>query len=179
MKKTLKNVLGKGSFKPSPVFFEPSRQVEVRCALKNYRIFEHSLERLIKFYLAELGFSSASLSLLICGQAQSRALNKRFRHMNKATDILSFPTYNGKGLKGIQQAYLGDLALDLPYVVKAYPRFAHTLSGEMGMLLLHGILHLVGYHHDGPIQEKKMWVVQNRLFSASSPLLQKPLFFRR
>jgi probable rRNA maturation factor len=92
---------------------------------------------------------------------ESRALNRRFRGKDKATDVLSFPSVEGRVPRAFS-GYLGDLALCLPYAWRKRERFDPDFGGEAAFLLLHGLLHLHGQHHDTPTQEAAMWRLQRR-----------------
>jgi probable rRNA maturation factor len=72
-----------------------------------------------------------------------RRLNRQFRHKNKATDVLSFPA-GGIGAEEIA----GDLALSVPTALRQAVGQGHSLSTEIKVLILHGLLHLAGYDHE-------------------------------
>lgn len=149
--------------------------IDIRCTLRNRQPDSARLKGLCAFFLDELALPGASLDLLVCGDLRSRALNLKFRGKDRPTDILSFPSLEGpvpRGFKG----HLGDLALDLPYVERKFPRFADTLPGEVATLLCHGILHLTGRHHGGAREASRNWELQQRLVRASSDFWKQPLF---
>ena len=80
-----------------------------------------------------------------------RALNRRFRKKNKATDVLSFPVEAGFGLAG-------DLAISVETAARQAVEQGHRLSVELRVLMLHGLLHLAGYDHeidDGAMARKE------------------------
>jgi probable rRNA maturation factor len=80
-----------------------------------------------------------------------RALNRRFRKKNKATDVLSFPVEAGFGLAG-------DLAISVETAARQAAEQGHRLSVELRVLMLHGLLHLAGYDHevdDGAMARKE------------------------
>lgn len=120
------------------------------------------LEAVLGAYLKALGSPKASLSVQLVDGRESRSLNKRFRGKDKATDVLSFPDVEGRVPRAFK-GYLGDLALCLPYAWRKRDRFDPDFAGEAAFLLLHGLLHLHGRHHDTPAQEAAMWRLQRRL----------------
>lgn len=75
--------------------------------------------------------------------AAIRRLNRQFRGKNKATDVLSFPA-GGVGAEKIA----GDLAISVPTALKQAVEQQHSLSTEIKVLILHGLLHLAGYDHE-------------------------------
>lgn len=83
------------------------------------------------------------VSVLLTTDAAIRKLNTRFRHKNKATDVLSFPA-EGIGAEEIA----GDLAISVPTARRQAVEQDHSLSTEIKVLILHGLLHLSGYDHE-------------------------------
>jgi len=82
--------------------------------------------------------------VLITGDAELRKLNREFRGRDYPTDVLSFP---------IEQALpparpLGDLAISLARARAQAREFGHTVEQELQILMLHGVLHLLGYDHE-------------------------------
>jgi probable rRNA maturation factor len=93
----------------------------------------------------------AQKAVRLCGEvnvqlttdAAIRKLNRQFRGKNKATDVLSFPA-EGIGAEEIA----GDLAISVPTARKQAIEQGHSLSSEVKILILHGLLHLYGYDHE-------------------------------
>lgn len=67
-------------------------------------------------------------------------LNRRYRHKNKPTDVLSFPS----GVPGVA----GDIAISLEIADANAAEIGHSLATEVKVLILHGLLHLAGYDHE-------------------------------
>ena len=79
-------------------------------------------------------------SVLFCGDKRMRALNRRWRGMDRSTNVLAFPG-TGSGL-------LGDIAVCVPYAAREARRRRETSAREIDRLLVHGFLHLSGYDHE-------------------------------
>jgi probable rRNA maturation factor len=92
-------------------------------------------------WLARIAPRSArgSVSIAILPDARVKALNRKYRRQNKATDVLSFP---GMG------NFLGDIAISRGIARKQAHFLGHSLQTELRVLALHGLLHLLGYDHD-------------------------------
>lgn len=85
------------------------------------------------------------VTVLLTTDAALRNLNKRFRGKNKPTDVLSFPVdADQPGAKELA----GDLAISIPTARRQAAAQQHTLSTEIKVLVLHGLLHLAGYDHE-------------------------------
>jgi probable rRNA maturation factor len=80
------------------------------------------------------------VNVLVTGDAEVRRLNRRFRHKDKATDVLSFP--------GIDASFAGDIAISAATASRHARRLGHSTADELTVLLLHGLLHLAGYDHE-------------------------------
>ncbi|MDE3187245.1 MAG: rRNA maturation RNase YbeY [Acidobacteriota bacterium] len=83
------------------------------------------------------------VTVLLTTNAAIRRLNRQFRGKNKATDVLSFPA-EGVGAEQIA----GDLAISVPTALRQAIERGHSLSTEVKVLMLHGLLHLAGYDHE-------------------------------
>ena len=84
------------------------------------------------------------VTVLLTTDAAIRKLNRQFRGKDKATDVLSFPA-DGIGAEEIA----GDLAISIPTAFKQAAEQGHPLATELKILILHGLLHLAGYDHEG------------------------------
>ncbi len=85
------------------------------------------------------------VTVLLTTDASIRSLNRRFRGKNKATDVLSFPA--GPASPSVARI-AGDLAISVPTARRQATAEGHTLSTEIKVLILHGLLHLAGYDHE-------------------------------
>jgi probable rRNA maturation factor len=83
------------------------------------------------------------VTVLLTTDAAIRKLNACFRGKDKATDVLSFPS-EGIGAEKIA----GDLAISVPTALRQAVEQNHSLSTEIKVLILHGLLHLSGYDHE-------------------------------
>ena len=78
---------------------------------------------------------------LVTGDAELRRLNASFRGRDYATDVLSFPSAEGG-------RFLGDIAISLGRARVQSREFGHPIELEVQILMLHGVLHLLGYDHE-------------------------------
>lgn len=76
-----------------------------------------------------------------------RSLNRRYRHKDKTTDVLSFSFQTGE-FSHIQPDFLGDIVISVPKAVRQAAAAGHALKREIDILLIHGLLHLLGYDHE-------------------------------
>lgn len=93
-----------------------------------------------------------------------RTLNRRFRRIDRPTDVLSFPSLEESSLSS-SSSFLGDLVIDVPYAARQARRRGHDVSREVRILLAHGLLHLLGYDHE--TDDGTMFRLQGRLILAA------------
>jgi probable rRNA maturation factor len=95
------------------------------------------------------------VSVLLTTDLEVRRLNRRFRGINRATDVLSFPA---AAAPPSAEQLAGDLAISVPTARRQAAGHGHSLSVEIKVLMLHGLLHLAGYDHeadDGQMARKE------------------------
>jgi len=97
--------------------------------------------------------AGSELSVLLAGRTRSRALNARYRGRDRATNVLSFPVAQGAaGPAGL----LGELVI-CPAVLRAEARAQRkSARAHWAHMVVHGVLHLVGYDHERPGEARRM-----------------------
>jgi rRNA maturation RNase YbeY len=96
--------------------------------------------------LAALGREEAELSIALVGDAAGAALNRRWRGRRGATDVLSFSLLEGAHPR-YRGALLGDVVIAVGVAARQARAQGHPLAAEIRRLLIHGVLHLLGYDH--------------------------------
>jgi probable rRNA maturation factor len=98
--------------------------------------------------LGRLGQPISEVSLAFVDDETMRRLNRRFRRRNKTTDVLTFPadaSYADPAAKGRP---LGDIVISIDQARRQAVAEKHSLATEVRYLILHGILHALGYDHE-------------------------------
>ncbi len=116
--------------------------------------------------LSHLGCADAELSILVTGDTKMRRLNRQWRGIDKTTDVLSFSMLEGDGIASAKDAplVLGDIVISAPRALAQAVEAGHSLEEEMLFLLVHGILHIMGYDHEsGGIEKQRMEGKQKEL----------------
>lgn len=103
------------------------------------------------------GLSQRELVVVFVTPAHMKKLNLQYRKKNYATDILSFEAAEPEGL--------GELVLCLKTIITQSKRTGLSPRGELGYMLVHGLLHLLGLDHDNAFSEKKMFTLQDELYA--------------
>ena len=99
------------------------------------------------------------VAVALAGDAQVRALNRRYRRTDRPTDVLSFPV--ASGLMRNSHETLGDIVIATGVAKRQALAAGHSAQTELRVLALHGLLHLLGYDHDG--EDDRMARVEARL----------------
>jgi len=111
--------------------------------------------------------SNFEISILLTDSKNMKELNKKFRKINKDTDVLSFPAeekdFFKKNIKSKQDIYLGDIALSYPYIAKIIKKQNVSFDYYFKKMLIHGILHLIGHEHDSLTKYKKMNLLEHKI----------------
>jgi probable rRNA maturation factor len=97
--------------------------------------------------LARLGLAEAELSILLTGDPEIHDLNLSYRGKDKPTDVLSFPQDAEDNVEGLPKI-LGDVVISLDTTERQAAEKGHSFDRELTVLLIHGILHLIGYDHE-------------------------------
>ena len=95
---------------------------------------------------------SCEISVRFVDNEEIHKLNKEYRNVDSATDVLSFPlgidgTYDVNKDTGAQM--LGDIVISIERAIEQSEEYGHSLKREIGFLTVHSMLHLLGYDHEG------------------------------
>lgn len=100
-----------------------------------------------------MGCPEAELSIVIVDDAQIREINRDYLQRDKATNVISFAMQEGEGA-GIQPSLLGDVVISAQTAARDAEEAGLPFVSELYFLLLHGILHLLGYDHERGTEEQ-------------------------
>ena len=118
------------------------------------------LKKKVDAIMANLNCLDKEISILLMGDDDIRQLNKKFRDYDKPTDVLSFPQKADEDPPIPGEIILGDIAISLDTAKFQAKEHGLKLKEEIILLLIHGILHLLGYDHE--ISEQEEIKMQNK-----------------
>jgi len=124
-------------------------EIEINNLTKT-RINKKFLEKVAEKTLKILKIKMTELSLAIIGEARMKELNRKYRQRNRATDVLAFD--------------YGEIFICLPQAKKQAKQLGHSLNKELGILLIHGLLHIAGYDDETKKDYNKMVKKQEQLW---------------
>ena len=122
-----------------------------------------------------------AVSIRLCDDDAIHEINREYRDVDRATDVLSFPTVNypagmtaGQADKYLRRelddelnaCMLGDLILSVPHVLAQAEEYGHSPERECAYLLVHGLCHLMGYDHIEEDDKQKMRAMEEKILAA-------------
>ena len=120
--------------------------------LKNIKV-EKTIAKAANAAFAFKGIKDFEVDVRLTGDNAIRRINTAYRHINKSTDVLSFPSTDD--FIG-DQGFFGDIAIALPTARRQARAFNQSFLREITFLTIHGCLHLLGYDHLNKTDEDKM-----------------------
>ncbi len=112
--------------------------------VRGYNINLKRLKMIAEEVLKHYGRENENVTVLLCGNRLIKKLNKKFLSRNSETDVISFPINEVLD----DEKYLGDIAISVPYAQDSAKELGEILENELKKLLIHGILHLLGWDHE-------------------------------
>jgi probable rRNA maturation factor len=113
----------------------------------------HQLKKIALKILHLLDQNQAELSVVLVDNAEIRKLNAKFRAKDYPTDVLSFPA-DDELPTGVR--LLGDVVISVEKAKRQAKERRRSLNQEMAFLLIHGIVHLLGYDHERSVKEARI-----------------------
>lgn len=146
--------------------------IEVLNLTSDQKVKTNFLKNIAKKVLELEKKEDFSLSIFLVGPARIRNLNKKYRGKNRVTDVLSFGQVQDFQfiMPPDTKEYLGEVIICLREVKKHAKKSNISLKEELARVLIHGILHLLGYEHENSQQEaQKMEEKQNLYLKICHP----------
>ena len=114
----------------------------------------------------------AELSVLLTDDEQIKELNRIYRKKNRPTDVLAFAQQ--EGMVGGRADLLGDVIVSIPTAIRQARSSGRDVVAEVTMLLAHGLLHLLGWDHETPVEDARMRRETERLCAVAVSAQTRP-----
>ena len=147
----------------------------------NVGCIKFTIKKLLQGALKHLGqpANDISMSLSFVTPDEIKALNSQYRNVDDVTDVLSFPAVDNPERKVLDinafasdslypetgKLNIGDVIICLDRAKEQAAEYGHSLKRELCFLSLHGLLHLLGYDHIEPDDEKQMLALQDEILN--------------
>jgi probable rRNA maturation factor len=145
--------------------------VRMQNRQRSLSIDTRTLKQRLQQAMAYLGCADQELSVVLAGDRFLRILNRTYRHQDRATNVLAFPQLPVTDNAPITPL-LGDVIVSLPTAAREAHAGQQSLEDRVLYLLLHGLLHLLGYDHErSATDRRRMEALEHSLLAhlASSP----------
>jgi rRNA maturation RNase YbeY len=136
--------------------------VEIVCRAAGKKISLPRVKRNARKILALVKEQDAELSLAFVADREIAKLNRKYRNQPRPTDVLSFPA---ERVFAGPQRLLGDVVISVERAEAQAKAGGWTLNEEIDRLLIHGVLHLLGYDHERSKKEARLMRAQERKLS--------------
>lgn len=107
-------------------------------------------------------------SIIFVSNEEIQRINNEFRNINKVTDVISFALNDNDELNDMASDELGDIFICLDRAFSQAKEYGHSIAREVGFLAVHGFLHLSGYDHQTPEDEKLMCAKQEEILALAN-----------
>lgn len=137
-----------------------------------YRTVKHCpfsdqfITAVVQNVLVYLRQNDSMVSVHVIGDKRMTTLNRQYRRMKGTTDVLSFPTQDTPdGFFASEDR--GDIFISYPQIVRQAKEHHISAKEEFTRMLVHGVLHVFGYDHGTPKEQRKMYPLQEALVKKS------------
>ena len=145
-------------------------KVLIRNEYPKIKVDTGKIKQQIGRVLSSLDCNECEISILFVGDQEIRNLNHRFRGVDRSTDVLSFPQLFEELSETSGTLILGDVAISLETALRQTKKHGLSLEEELTLLLIHGILHLLGYDHEvSDHEDERMRKKTRELFTIIYP----------
>jgi rRNA maturation RNase YbeY len=151
------------------------RTVVLKCEVPNAHRYRRAVNADARALLKLLSLDHYELSLVLTGDAPIRELNRSFRGKDRSTDVLSFPQLDNcaearpehvAAHDEVMPAVLGDVVISVDTALRHAERLGVTPESRLRSLLIHGVLHLLGYDHEKSRAEARRMFARERELAA-------------
>ena len=126
---------------------------------------EELLNDYIKYLVKKLELEKCEFNVIIINNEEIRKINREYRNIDRETDVISFALEDEMDIKYDDFRLLGDIYISLDKAYSQAMEYGHSRERELCFLITHGILHLLGYDHMKPDDEREMFTLQESLLA--------------
>lgn len=135
------------------VFNKYNREVKELDVMKHF----------ITYCADKLKLKNCMFNVIIIDDESIHKINKEYRSIDRPTDVITFALEDDKKIETPEYRILGDIYISYDKVIEQAEEYNHSVTRELCFLSVHGLLHLLGYDHMTPEDEKVMFKLQKEL----------------
>lgn len=118
-----------------------------------YAVNRDKLRQTVERVLKNNRVDNAQLDISVVGKRKIKQLNETQLHHQGETDVLTFPQHERQQLNDFpspknELPHLGEIVINFPYAVESAKRYGKMVDDQLSFYLEHGLMHLMGYHHE-------------------------------
>ena len=142
--------------------------------IKENIIYGETVKKVLEKCFQEEGLENSNLLITVTFTTPEniRKINKEYRNIDKATDVLSFPMFERDEIQNMikkqefeHEDMLGDLVISVEKVKEQAEEYGHSIERELSYMLVHGFYHLMGYDHIKEEDKKEMRPKEEKILS--------------
>lgn len=123
------------------------------------------LYELLAFTLEKEALKNVEFNVIFVDRNTIHELNKTYRHVDRVTDVISFALEDNQTIE-LDHRLLGDIYICVEKAEEQAKEYGHSFLRELSFLMIHGLLHLLGYDHMKEEEEKVMFQKQEDILNA-------------
>lgn len=129
-----------------------------------YKDYDY-LYGLLNYALEKMEVKDGTFSVILTDDDEIHRLNYNFRGIDRTTDVISFALNDNGAFPGPINV-LGDIYISIPKMIDQAKEYGHSEKRELSFLVVHGLLHLLGYDHTlGEKEEREMFDLQKEILN--------------
>lgn len=129
------------------------------------KIDKSFVRKVVKHTLKKMEAEKSEVNIIFVGLEEIHEINKAYRNVDRPTDVISFALEDTEDVTVYEERVLGDIYICLDKVHEQAKEYGHTEIREMAFLIVHGLLHLLGYDHMIKEDEKIMFGLQEEILN--------------
>lgn len=129
------------------------------------KIDKSFVRKVVKHTLKKMEAEKSEVNIIFVGLEEIHEINKTYRNVDRPTDVISFALEDTEDVTVYEERVLGDIYICLDKVHEQAIEYGHTEIREMAFLIVHGLLHLLGYDHMIKEEEKIMFGLQEEILN--------------
>ena len=123
------------------------------------------LDSVIKNVLKHEHVKNAYFGIIFVDLKEIQRINKEYRGIDRVTDVISFALEDTDDNINMDMRILGDIYICIPKMIEQANTYGHSIKRELSFLVVHGLLHLLGYDHMDIEEEKVMFGLQELILN--------------
>ena len=129
------------------------------------KIDKSFVRKVVKHTLKKMEAEKSEVNIIFVGLEEIHEINKAYRNVDRPTDVISFALEDTEDVTVYEERVLGDIYICLDKVHEQAKEYGHTEIRERAFLIVHGLLHLLGYDHMIKEEEKIMFGLQEEILN--------------